>query len=35
MLRIKSKRSPFRGYGLFDISEKMGVSPWYWWADVR
>ncbi|MCF8358534.1 MAG: glycosyl hydrolase 115 family protein [Prolixibacteraceae bacterium] len=21
-------------YGLFDLSEKMGVSPWYWWADV-
>ena len=21
-------------YGLFDISEKMGVSPWVWWADV-
>lgn len=21
-------------YGTYDISEKMGVSPWYWWADV-
>ncbi|MGF7138831.1 glycosyl hydrolase 115 family protein [Roseimarinus sediminis] len=21
-------------YGLFDISRQMGVSPWYWWADV-
>ncbi|KAF3936617.1 hypothetical protein ABW19_dt0209873 [Dactylella cylindrospora] len=21
-------------YGLYDISETMGVSPWYWWADV-
>ncbi|MBP8976365.1 MAG: glycosyl hydrolase 115 family protein, partial [Bacteroidetes bacterium] len=21
-------------YGIFDISEQMGVSPWYWWADV-
>ncbi|MEE3225351.1 MAG: hypothetical protein VX253_05455, partial [Bacteroidota bacterium] len=21
-------------YGVFDISEKIGVSPWYWWADV-
>lgn len=21
-------------YGLFSLSEKMGVSPWYWWADV-
>lgn len=21
-------------YGVFTISEKLGVSPWYWWADV-
>ncbi|HEY8689616.1 MAG TPA: glycosyl hydrolase 115 family protein [Chitinophagaceae bacterium] len=21
-------------YGVFDISERIGVSPWYWWADV-
>ncbi|SHG14029.1 Glycosyl hydrolase family 115 [Flavobacterium fluvii] len=21
-------------YGVFDLSEKMGVSPWYWWSDV-
>ena len=21
-------------YGVFDLSEKMGVSPWFWWADV-
>ncbi len=21
-------------YGMFDISRKIGVSPWYWWADV-
>src|SRR5690606_21628400 len=21
-------------YGVFSLSEKMGVSPWYWWADV-
>jgi len=21
-------------YALFDIAQKMGVSPWYWWADV-
>ncbi len=21
-------------YGIYDLSEKMGVSPWYWWADV-
>lgn len=21
-------------YGLFSVSEAIGVSPWYWWADV-
>lgn len=21
-------------YGMFDLSYKIGVSPWYWWADV-
>jgi len=21
-------------YGLYDLSEQSGVSPWYWWADV-
>ena len=21
-------------YGVFSLSEKIGVSPWYWWADV-
>ena len=21
-------------YGMFNISERIGVSPWYWWADV-
>ena len=21
-------------YSLYDISEQIGVSPWYWWADV-
>jgi len=21
-------------YGVFDLSEQIGVSPWYWWADV-
>ncbi len=21
-------------FGVLDLSEKMGVSPWYWWADV-
>jgi hypothetical protein len=29
--------SDLRGtiYGLYDVSEQIGVSPWYWWADVR
>jgi hypothetical protein len=22
-------------YGVYDLSEEIGVSPWYWWADVR
>lgn len=26
------KRGTF--YGVFDVSRKMGISPWYWWADV-
>jgi hypothetical protein len=21
-------------YGMYDLSEQFGVSPWYWWADV-
>ncbi len=21
-------------YGIYDISEQIGVSPWYWWADA-
>jgi hypothetical protein len=21
-------------YGIYDVSDKIGVSPWYWWADV-
>ncbi|MGH8302806.1 MAG: glycosyl hydrolase 115 family protein, partial [Steroidobacteraceae bacterium] len=21
-------------YGIYDLSESIGVSPWYWWADV-
>src|SRR4051812_16988629 len=21
-------------YGTFTLSEQIGVSPWYWWADV-
>lgn len=28
--------SDFRGtaYGVFDISNRIGVTPWYWWADA-
>ncbi|MFN4296163.1 MAG: glycosyl hydrolase 115 family protein [Brevundimonas sp.] len=28
--------SDMRGaiYGVYDLSERMGVSPWFWWADV-
>jgi len=21
-------------YGIYELSKRMGVSPWYWWADV-
>ena len=21
-------------YGIYEISQRLGVSPWYWWADV-
>ena len=21
-------------YGIYELSQEMGVSPWYWWADV-
>ena len=21
-------------FGIYDLSEQMGVSPWYWWANV-
>ncbi|HLP16223.1 MAG TPA: glycosyl hydrolase 115 family protein, partial [Bacteroidota bacterium] len=21
-------------YGIYDVSERIGVSPWHWWADV-
>jgi len=28
--------SDLRGtiYGIYELSEQLGVSPWYWWADV-
>jgi len=21
-------------FGVYDVSEQIGVFPWYWWADV-
>ena len=21
-------------YGIYEVSQRIGVSPWYWWADV-
>lgn len=29
--------SDMRGtiYGIYDLSEQIGVSPWYWWDDVK
>lgn len=21
-------------YGIYELSKQMGISPWYWWADV-
>ncbi len=29
--------SDIRGtvYGIFDVAERIGISPWKWWADVR
>ena len=27
-----NKRGTF--YGMYDLSTQIGVSPWYWWADV-
>ncbi len=34
--RLVIAGSDVRGtiYGIYEISERMGVSPWYWWADV-
>ncbi len=28
--------SDLRGtvFGLYDVSEQIGVSPWWWWSDV-
>jgi len=38
---VSAKPSSLRGatsartiYGIYDLSEQIGVSPWYWWADA-
>lgn len=33
---MKSSGADKRGtiYGIYDVSEQIGVSPWYYWADV-
>ena len=33
-LVIAGSDSRGTAYGVFTVSEKIGVSPWYWWADV-
>ncbi|QHV94311.1 glycosyl hydrolase 115 family protein [Spirosoma endbachense] len=33
-LVITGSDSRGTAYGVFTLSEKLGVSPWYWWADV-
>jgi hypothetical protein len=34
-LVIAGSDSRGTAYGVFDISQRIGVSPWYWWADVN
>ena len=34
-LVITGSDSRGTAYGVFDISGRIGVSPWYWWADVN
>ncbi|MBD2700504.1 glycosyl hydrolase 115 family protein [Spirosoma sp. BT702] len=34
VLVITGSDSRGTAYGVFNLSEKIGVSPWYWWADV-
>lgn len=35
--KLYIKGSDKRGaiYGIYDVSQSIGVSPWYWWADVE
>jgi len=30
----RGERQAWTIFGIYDLSEQMGVSPWYWWADV-
>ncbi len=34
MLVITGSNKRGVAYGVFELSGQMGVSPWYWWADV-
>ena len=34
MLVITGSDRRGTAYGVFELSKQMGVSPWYWWADV-
>jgi hypothetical protein len=34
-LIISGSDSRGTAYGVFNISERIGISPWYWWADVK
>ena len=29
------QRSQGAAFGVFELSKRIGVSPWYWWADVQ
>ena len=34
MLTITGNDRRGTAFGVFEVSKQMGVSPWYWWADV-
>ncbi|CAM3804513.1 glycosyl hydrolase 115 family protein [Mucilaginibacter galii] len=34
-LIIAGSDSRGTAYGVFSLSEQIGVNPWYWWADVK
>jgi hypothetical protein len=35
LLAITGSDSRGTAYGVFDLSQRIGVSPWYWWADAH